>query len=71
MAEFFKETPEAITNTVKIAERCNLEIELGKILLPSFQTPDGQDSNSYLRNLVNEKINQPLFGNNRRNKQTR
>ncbi|MDP3052908.1 MAG: DNA polymerase III subunit alpha [bacterium] len=56
MAEFFKETPEAITNTIKIADRCNLEIELGKILMPDFPVPEGQTSNSYLRNLVNEKL---------------
>jgi len=56
MTEFFKNIPEAITNTIKIAERCNLEIELGKILLPSFPVPEGQTSVSYLRNLVNEKI---------------
>ncbi|MEK7624665.1 MAG: DNA polymerase III subunit alpha [Patescibacteria group bacterium] len=56
MTELFKKNPEAIANTVKIAERCNLEIELGKILLPSFQVPDGQNSNHYLRNLVNEKL---------------
>ncbi|MEK7574079.1 MAG: DNA polymerase III subunit alpha [Patescibacteria group bacterium] len=55
MTELFKETPEAIANTVKIADCCNLEIELGKIFLPNFPVPDGQDSNSYLRNLVNEK----------------
>ena len=56
MTEFFKDIPEAITNTTKIADRCNLEIELGKILLPDFPVPEGQTSNSYLHNLVNEKL---------------
>jgi len=56
MTEFFKENPKAITNTIKIADRCNLEIELGKILLPNFPVPEGQNSDSYLRNLVNEKL---------------
>jgi DNA polymerase-3 subunit alpha len=56
MTELFRNTPEAIGNTLKIAERCNLEIELGKIHLPNFSLPEGQTSNSYLRNLVNEKL---------------
>jgi len=56
MTELFRELPEAISNTLKIAERCNLEIELGKIHLPNFSLPEGQTSNSYLRNLVNEKL---------------
>jgi DNA polymerase-3 subunit alpha len=49
MIEAFKDTPEAITNTLKIAEMCNLEIELGKIQLPYFDVPSGYDGNSYLR----------------------
>lgn len=51
--EKFKDTPEAITNTVKIAEMCNLEIELGKILIPRFpDLPKGETEKSYLRKLV-------------------
>ncbi len=49
----FKDTPEAITNTVKIAEMCNLEIEFGKILIPRFPSvPKGATEKSYLRSLV-------------------
>ncbi len=49
----FKDTPEAITNTVKIAQMCNLEIELGKILIPTFPAvPKGETEKSYLRQLV-------------------
>jgi len=51
MMELFKETPEAIENTVKIAEACQVEIELGKIQLPFFDVPEGFDGNSYLRHL--------------------
>lgn len=49
----FKDTPEAISNTVKIAEMCNLNIELGKILIPRFPSlPKGETEKSYLRKLV-------------------
>jgi len=57
MIEFFRDTPEAIENTVKIAERCNVNLTLNKILLPKFSLPEGEtDSNSYLRRLVMEKL---------------
>jgi len=54
MIEAFKETPEAITNTLKIAEACNVELELNKIQLPYFEVPSGFDGNSYLRHLALE-----------------
>ncbi len=51
--ERFKDTPEAVTNTVKIAQMCDLEIELGKILIPTFPSvPDGETEKSYLHKLV-------------------
>jgi len=40
MAVLFAEVPEAIRNTIEVAEKCNLEIELGKILLPDFPLPE-------------------------------
>ncbi len=49
MIAAFKDTPEAISNTLKIAEMCNVEIELGNIQLPYFEVPEGYDGNSYLR----------------------
>lgn len=49
MIAAFKHIPEAIENTLKIAEMCNLEIELGNIQLPHFEVPAGYDGNSYLR----------------------
>ena len=52
MARDFAAWPEAIASTVEIAERCNVEIELGRQLIPRFQTPDGSDERSYLRSLV-------------------
>jgi len=51
MVEAFKEVPEAIDNTQKIAEACDLEIELGQIQLPYFPVPDGQEIETYLDNL--------------------
>jgi len=56
MIENFKEIPEAIENTVKIAERCNVEIELGKIKLPEFPLPAGYDADSYLKKLAYEGL---------------
>ena len=44
--------PELITNTKAIADRCNLELELGKILIPKFPVPKGDDEKSYLHKLV-------------------
>lgn len=49
----FKDTPEAISNTVKVAKMCELEIELGQILIPRFpDIPKGETENSYLRKMV-------------------
>jgi len=51
MIEFFKETPEAIENTQKIADACSFDFELGKVKLPDFQVPDGKEPNQYLEEL--------------------
>ncbi|MCC7357085.1 DNA polymerase III subunit alpha [Candidatus Uhrbacteria bacterium] len=47
----FSETPEAITNTRLIADRCNVSLEIGVNKLPVFEVPDGQDPDLYLREL--------------------
>jgi DNA polymerase-3 subunit alpha len=47
-----KDHPEVITNTRLIADRCNVTIELGKILIPKFPVPKGEDEKSYLHKLV-------------------
>lgn len=52
MLSKFPDHPEAIANTVKIAEACQLEIELGRILIPKFDVPAGESEKSYLRRLV-------------------
>ncbi|MBI2459171.1 MAG: DNA polymerase III subunit alpha [Parcubacteria group bacterium] len=56
MVEAFKEVPEAIVNTEKIAAACNLEIELGKIQLPHFNVPIGQQVDDYLDNLCRQGL---------------
>lgn len=56
MIAAFKDVPEAIENTLKIAEMCNVELELGNIQLPHFEVPDGFDGNSYLQDLCEKGI---------------
>jgi len=61
MIEDFKDVPEAIKNTLKIAEMCNFEMNLGEIKLPMFDVPDNKTSIRYLRELcylgIKEKYN--------------
>ena len=47
-----KTNPEAVRNTKRIADRCHVEIELGKILIPEFPVPEGMTEKSYLDHLV-------------------
>ena len=47
-----KELPSGITNTRSIADRCELSLELGKILIPSFPVPKGETEKSYLHKLA-------------------
>ena len=54
MRQLFPYAPEAIENTHKIAERCNVEIEFGITKLPRFDVPDGYDSWGYLNHLCDE-----------------
>ncbi len=52
MKEWFQECPDAVENTVKIAEQCNLEIEIGKPQFPVFEIPDGFTADEYLKKLT-------------------
>lgn len=54
MAAHFENTPEAIRNTQKIVDKCNLEIRLGETQLPHFDVPEGFTAESYLRKLTEE-----------------
>ncbi len=49
MAELFADIPEALLNSVEIAKRCNLKMELGKSRLPQFPTPNNLSLDQYLR----------------------
>lgn len=49
MSEVMAEYPEAISNTLAIAEKCNVEIEFGKIILPKFDVPEGSTEDGHLR----------------------
>ena len=54
MADSFAEWPEAVPTTLEIAERCDAEIELGKLLLPRYPAPDGEEPEAMLRRIVDE-----------------
>ena len=56
MAALFPEAPESLTNTVRIAEMCEVEIEFGNYHLPVFAVPEGYDAQSYLRQLCEEGL---------------
>jgi len=52
MAADFPGRDDALRSTLEVAERCHVEIELGRILLPRFDTPEGRDAFDYLVELV-------------------
>ncbi len=56
MIKNFKEFPQAIENTQKIAQMCNFQFELGKIKLPKFKTPHNKTTDEYLRELCQEGL---------------
>ncbi len=62
MISAFKEFPEAVENTVKIAERCNVKLNLNQIRLPKFSIPEGETTTSYLEKIVREKFGQKFSG---------
>ncbi len=51
MAKGFKNIPQALENTVKIADRCNVHFEFGHTILPNYDTPNQQDHYTFLRDL--------------------
>ncbi len=56
MEDLFPEDIAALMNTVDIAERCNVELEFGKLHLPSYKVPEGSDKEVYFRNLCIEGL---------------
>ncbi|APA85384.1 DNA polymerase III subunit alpha [Paraburkholderia sprentiae WSM5005] len=60
MAALFADIPSALANSVQIAKRCNLTLELGKPKLPLFPTPDGMSLDDYLVQLSKEGLEKRL-----------
>ncbi|HVP62609.1 MAG TPA: DNA polymerase III subunit alpha [Myxococcaceae bacterium] len=52
MLAYFSDVPEAVHNTMRIAEQCTLELKLGKPMLPSFRVPEGHTPDSYMAELA-------------------
>ena len=52
IARWGEEFPEAVKNSKRIADRCQVELDLGRILIPSFPVPEGETPKSYLDKLV-------------------
>ena len=53
---FGSSVPEALKNTLEIAERCELKLEFGKYHFPAFQVPGGEDANAFFRRQVEEGL---------------
>jgi DNA polymerase-3 subunit alpha len=56
MLAYFKDCPEAVHNTQRIAEQCNLELKLGKPMLPTFQVPDSHTADSFMAELARANL---------------
>ncbi len=56
MLDLFPETPDAVHRSVEIAERCNVEIELGGLMLPQYPIPDGYTVDTYLRKECEDRL---------------
>jgi DNA polymerase-3 subunit alpha len=60
MIALFEDLPSAVANTLEIARRCNLVLELGKPRLPNFPTPNGMPIEEYFRFASHEGLNERL-----------
>src|SRR5713101_7770381 len=60
MYQVFAEVPEACTNTLRIAERCNIQLPFDSMLLPSYQTPDGLSLDIYLEQVARAGLQERL-----------
>jgi error-prone DNA polymerase len=56
MAHLFRETPEALANTLRIAESCQLDLDLSGYRFPNFPAPGGEAADAYLERLCREKL---------------
>ncbi|MEE8556975.1 MAG: DNA polymerase III subunit alpha [Myxococcota bacterium] len=60
MLEVFADVPDALRNTVELAERCDFVLETGKLQLPEFQLPAGETLETYLEGLVSSGLRQRM-----------
>ena len=60
MAELFSDIPEAIANTVEIAKRCNVTIQMGKYFLPEYPIPEGMTEAEFFRKISHEGLEERL-----------
>ena len=60
MQEAFAKHPQAVENTMRLAQRCNVRLELGRTLLPAYPTPAGESMDDYLDRLAREGLAQRL-----------
>ncbi len=56
MMDMFPKHPDAVANTLKIAEKCQVEIPIGKWILPAYPIPDGTTPEQYLKKLTRENL---------------
>ncbi len=62
MLSLFPNNPEYITNTIEVAKKCNVELELGKPIFPNFETPNNIPHADYLHQLCEKKLHE-IYGN--------
>ena len=60
MAALFPDHPEAIENTLRIAERCNYEFQFGNIILPEYGVPEGHTFDSFMEKLARDGLEERL-----------
>ncbi|MGE8498448.1 MAG: DNA polymerase III subunit alpha [Pseudomonas sp.] len=60
MWELFSDLPEALENTVEIAKRCNIDVQLGKYFLPDFPVPEGMTMDDYFRKVSFDGLEERL-----------
>lgn len=63
MASHFQQIPQALQNTLEIAQRCNVEFDFNKIHLPRFDAPAGKTLEGYLGELCHRLLSERLSGN--------
>jgi len=60
MKEQFREVPEAVENTKKVAEKCNLDFKFGEFRLPVYELPDDEDDNNYVSRIAEQGLKKKI-----------